>query len=795
MKTFLRMLLLCPLVLSAQTPEPSPENPPELRPASEPPPGPEGNVSRPSSPERRGTGPEGRLPGPEENIPARLRPERSGPEGRQGVPVREPEETIRPQYRGAALDILLQEISERTGKTILRDPKVPNINITLTSREPMSVDEFLKAVESLLAMNNIALVPFRDEFLKVVPAEGVERSGVPLVLDPGEALDEEDEMVSKMVTLRHMDYQEVQTLITERLSTTAKVQPLERNNALLLTDTRANIRRIERILELVDRPAEVREEVKIYQLRNAPAEDVKASLEALIEESRSGEGGGSARRNTSRPVRTPRGVIRPGGESPDGPGGGGEGGTPPGLVSGRVQIVADERTNILLIVSRPENDAFFEDMIGALDKEVDPEIAVRIFNLQFADAEEVSSTLNELIGAASEDNDGPNVAEGEDGGSERPSGQSIRDFIRRRNQARETTGEGAAGERGNIGRIGENTRILADKRTNALILMGRNGDLDVLEGVIRKLDVMLAQVAVRAVIMEVNLNENLSYGIDWLQRSLNVNNVREVNGVKVREPVMSFGGGLNTSPSSTAFRDAAEVGRDISLSPGALSYFTTFYDYNLDAVLRLAQGSSDAKVIATPIIVTTDNTEATIVVGERRAIPTTTATTIGGSVQSAFEYENIGLDLTVTPRINPQGVVIMEIAQSSENVGGSTVIDGNEVPIITTRQLEASVAIRSGGTLALGGLVREDERESVTKVPILGSIPLLGALFRSQTTDTVRTELLVLISPEVVVTAEEAESLTQELKQATELGKSDWYRGWDMKIEEIHEDPEGEEKD
>ncbi len=122
----------------------------------------------------------------------------------------------------------------------------------------------------------------------------------------------------------------------------------------------------------------------------------------------------------------------------------------------------------------------------------------------------------------------------------------------------------------------------------------------------------------------------------------------------------------------------------------------------------------------------------------------------------------------------------MEINQSTEDVGGTTRIDGNEVPIITSRELEASVAIRSGGTLVLGGLVRENKRESQTKVPFFGSIPIFGALFRSSSTENVRTELLVLISPEVLVTAEEAEKLTRELKKATELSKATWYKGWDL---------------
>jgi len=733
------------------------------------------------------------LPAAAQLVPGVVRPPADEAPADEAAADLKDQRPFTPVFRGAPLDMLIQDLEERTGKIYLRDPGVQEISFTLVSREPMTVEEYLIAVESLLAMNNIAMVPFRDRFIKLVPADSVIRRGIEVQLDPGVELQEQDQPVSQLVDLTHLDFSEVQALITERLSPTAKVQALERNNAFLITDTEANIKRVREILSLLDRPAEIREEVKIYQLVHASAAEIKASLETLIEQSQQRQQRTPSFTVTS--VRSPPGVIRaPTGGSNTRTTVNNDAGTAAGLIRGQVQIVADDRTNILIIISRPENDPFFEQMIAALDKKVEPEITVRIFNLEFADAEEVSATLNELIGAATGDSQRPNV-ENEGAGNDGRSGQTVRDFIRQRNQNQPTTATPATNtsEPRNIGQLSETTRILADTRTGSLILMGRHQDLDVLEGVIRKLDVMLAQVAVRAVVMEVQLSDNLSYGIDWLQRSLTVNDVTTVNGETIREPVLSFGGGQNLSSSSTVFRDAAEIDRAIELAPGSLNYFTTFYDFNIDAVLRLAQGSGEAKVIATPIIVTTDNTEASIVVGERRAIPTTTATTIGGSVQSAFEYENIGLDLIVTPRINPKGVVIMEVQQSAENVGGSTVIDGNEVPIITTRQLEASVAIRNGGTLALGGLVREDKRDTVTQVPILGSIPLLGMLFRSKSSETIRTELLVLLSPEVLVTAEEAEALTQELKRATELGNATWYRGWEEgEIEEGQESGEEE---
>ncbi len=773
------LLLVCSLPLLAQDLPPTPAAPASpvpagVRSAAPGAPAAPAMPALPAAPGAPAAPPAAVIPAP----PAMQAPTENESGDELGLKALTPDKRFLPQYRNSSVDLMLQEISLLTGRTLLRDPGLPAVSVTLESRAEMSHQDFLIAAESLLAMNNIALVPFRNNFIKVVPKDAVARSGVELSLDLDLPQVEEDAVISQLVQLKHLELAEVQALITERLSPTAKLQPVERSNAFLLTDNRNNIKRVLDILNLIDRPADVREEVRIYEIRHAVASEVKSRLEELIQESQQNQ---SARPRTPT-IRTQpgngnnRNIIRATVTQQSN-----EAGPSPGLIRGQVQIVADERTNLLLIISRPENDTFFEDMISTLDREMDPEITVRIYNLQFADAEEASTTLNELIGAASENNNETPNNPNADPAAPGDRGQSIRDFLNNRSATNQNTSSSTNPTEtggGSIGQIAENTRILADLRTNSLILMGRNSDLDVLEGVIAQLDIMLAQVLVRAVIMEVNLNDQLAYGIDWLQRSLIVNDVNNINGTDIREPVFSFGGAQNLSPTSTEFRDGANVGRDIDFSPGALSYFATLYDFNLDAVLRLAQSNSDVKVVATPIILTTDNTEASIVVGERRAIPTTTATTIGGSIQSSFEYENIGLDLLVTPRINPQGIVIMEVEQSAENVGGTTVIDGNEVPIITTRQLNASVAIRDGGTLVLGGLVREDERESQTKVPFLGNIPIFGHLFRSKSTENVRTELLVLLSPEVLMSTEEAEKLTEQLKEATELGDNTWYRGW-----------------
>ena len=305
--------------------------------------------------------------------------------------------------------------------------------------------------------------------------------------------------------------------------------------------------------------------------------------------------------------------------------------------------------------------------------------------------------------------------------------------------------------------------------------MGTKGDLAALEDVIDRLDTMLSQVLIEAVILEIGLNKNIEYGIDWLQRSMTVNNNTTAGGVTVREPVYAFGGGQNLN--ATTFKAGDSVTRDTSLGSG-LTYFTTIFDLNIDAVIRMVASSSDAKILSTPVILTTDNTEAKIVVGEERPVVTSTSTSTAGQQTSAYEYRSIGINLTVTPRINPQRFVVMEIAQTADNLKDSTKIDGNDVPIITKREMKAQIAMPSRSTIVLGGLVSNERRKSRAKVPVLGDIPILGTIFRYDKDTDNRTELLVLLTPYVLTTPEETRRETERLHNSTAASQAKWYRGW-----------------
>ncbi|MFH0907302.1 MAG: type II secretion system secretin GspD [bacterium] len=710
------------------------------------------------------------------------------------------EKLILLNFRDSPLDQVLEFVADLLDRTMIKSPGI-NATVTLKSQSRLNVKESLQAIEAVLAMNNITLVPMGDKFLKVVQTGQARMEGMPIeLLAPKEGFAEDDKLISQVVVLKYIDLAEIQPIIQSLIHGYGKIQSLERTNSMLITDTASNLKRIMEILEYIDQPTESKIETRIYEIHYAEAGKVASKLNELIADTQAKE---DKPRVETTPqhvpppfIPTPPGVIRaraPG--IPESAGGEGESAlqlAERGIIRGKVKIIADERTNILFVLSRIENFAFFDRIVAVLDRPVEPEVTVRVVALEYAKADEISGILNEFIGAATSDASkippGAAPAQGAPGTDQAAAdarSQSIREFIAQRVQARaaEVSTAGADAEKSGIGRVSANTKILADKRTNSLLLMGKKSDLDVLEEIINSLDTMLAQVLIETVIIEVNLGKNLNTGIDWLQRSVTAYNKKvrgPGGGLTVYDPVYAFGGGSSQGGDPDQFRDASQITdrSNLPLSAGALTYYLTFFDLNIDAILRLAANSRDARILQTPIILTTDNTEAKINVGEQRPVVTSTSTTDTGTQTQNFEYKNIGIQLTVTPRINPQRFVILEVSQSADNVNGFETINGNRVPIITKRDMQAQIAVKSRSTIALGGLVLTDKGKTRSKIPFLGDIPFFGALFRSDAMGETRTELLVLITPYVLTTPEEARAETVRLHSNSFSSKTRWHAGW-----------------
>ena len=689
----------------------------------------------------------------------------------------------------ASLDVLLDEYyAPLTGRTMIKAPGVAG-TFNFKAREKLTKAEMIQAMDSLLSMNNLALVPLGERFFRVVQIDKAPTEGLAIQRDGLPAGPDSDALVSQLIPLKYLEMEDANTIVQSMLHGFGKVQRFDRISSLLVTETATNLRRIHEILELVDQPTELKVETRVYEIKHAKASEIAARLNELVSDSQGEKKEEVAQvAQPATTVRRPAGMIRARPAAAPEPAPSADTAAAleaamaeKGILSGKVKVLADERTNIIIVISRPSNFTFFDKIVAVLDRPVDPDVVVQVVALEFADAEEMAGLLNDFIGAAKAESETAAPAAGAEAGGTDGRARALEDFVRARaaaaDRVRQAAGEESASK---IGQLSANTKILADKRTNTLLLMGTKGDIAALQDVVKKVDIMLAQVLIEAVILEVNLNNNVAYGVNWLQKAMTAYSQRSAGangGVSLREPVASWGGAFGNQNFGAAAGDTITRASASALNSG-LSYFFTFADLNIDMVLDMVASSGEGRVLATPVILTTDNTEAEIMSGQQ--IPIRTGdTTSGGTIQSDYEYKDVGIQLKVKPRINPSRYVTLEITQSADTLGDPVDVGNNgKMYAINKREMTASISVPSRATIVLGGLVQTDYQNLNTRVPILGSIPVLGSLFRSEDTTRKRTELLVLITPYVLMTPGEAREETERLHRASNVAAEDWYRGW-----------------
>ena len=301
-----------------------------------------------------------------------------------------------------------------------------------------------------------------------------------------------------------------------------------------------------------------------------------------------------------------------------------------------------------------------------------------------------------------------------------------------RQGAVQTTGQGAGTL--NLGSV----RVVADEVNNALLIYGPRSDYDRIESALRRLDIRSAQVLIEASIVEVTLSDDLKYGLQWAF------NDKERNGL--------FGAG--------------QVGQLPNNSSGGFSYTLTNSLGTVRATLNALAGKSLIKVISSPSLMVLDNQIATIAVGTQQPIRTGETTNIGtvGSpvTTTTYQYKDTGVQLSVQPSVNAGDLVTMDINQTVTDVGDEDLVTGQRA--FLQRQISSKVAVRSGEALVLGGLIKDNETTGKSGVPILQNIPVVGSLFGATTSTSGRTELLVVLTPRVVRSDEDARAAGEEIR-------------------------------
>jgi len=305
---------------------------------------------------------------------------------------------------------------------------------------------------------------------------------------------------------------------------------------------------------------------------------------------------------------------------------------------------------------------------------------------------------------------------------------------------------------GEIQIIGPN-KIIADERTNSLLVFASRQDMETIKDIIAKLDVVLPQVLIEALILEVSVGDQLDFGVSWLKRP-------ETTGK------FTYSGVVQNKPSFTDPNSLAEsLVTNVSFASG-LSWWGR-YTGDFDVAASLAAQDSRVRVLSRPCIQTSHAVQANISIGVSRPIITGTYTYYGGP-QTQYQYQNFGISLSVLPLINPDGLVVMDIEQQIQDVGREIKVDANfSMPEVTTRSANAKVAVRNRETVMLGGFISDQATRTKSGIPILKDIPLLGLAFSDYSRKNNRSELIVLIRPTVLPTpdiaAENATNIQQSL--------------------------------
>ncbi len=708
------------------------------------------------------------------------------------------------KFDNAPAELFLQIYSQVTHRTLLTSPDVPKVTMSLrsTDEENWTDEEYIQAIEQQLQLNGIGLIPVGERFALVVPFKSIGQQGIETFLEipPAGRHPEEGRIVRQILTPKNISAEEAQKVIEGFKRPDGQIQYLERTNSLLVTDTQENVNRMIEILTFIDRPLPVLEEVQVYPIRHAKAEEIKKSLEEFVEASREQEEkskkstaaprvGNSVSGGMQRGVSIQRnlpGVTRPGApvEEPtssvtdalvnD---------ADRGMIRGKVQIMADARSNQLIIVTRPSNMAFFERIIKVLDIETAPEIAVEIIRLKYAQAETkesnkgVADLLNELIDSTS--------TKKEDADNRNSTANASKSNLTNQNNNNTPAPQVSlsSSSKSKIGELRkENIKILADGRINAVMVMASPGDLAAIKDIIAEMDVPVAQVLIETVVLSVGLSDEITTGVQWVKRVSGGNKYKD-----------SYGGGGMPEGASSSPANLFNLATNLTSALGAISggsqYFGTIDKLNLDFLIRATESDSRTKVLTSPILMTQDNKEATIENTELaylyNGMKYMGSSYSGSDYQPDIKQEEIGLTITVTPRINPDGTVVLEFEETFQNLGVPQEVPGSGVdgassrwPSPVTRKLSGSISVNNGQTVILGGLVTQTKTESEGGIPFLKNIPFIGKyLFGYTSYEDERNELLVFLTPYVFNDSESAQEEARRRKDYLDA-TGVWNQGW-----------------
>jgi general secretion pathway protein D len=683
---------------------------------------------------------------------------------------------------------VLHYYEQLTGKKLVMDNFVQGkVNIFIS--KDVSRDEAIKIIEMSMALNGISLIPAARDIVEVVGAgQNPRKAVVPIISDLSD-IPPGNPVISFLFKLQYADPQELQQVLMayfQGSSGSINILALPKSASLLVTQNADIIRQLASVIQQIDvAPAEVVSE--FIKLDRADASKVVDMLKDIFE-----KGGQQSSPTGVRSVRVNAPVPQP--MPVEGEPGMMTGLSEEAVVVGKIKLTADIRTNRIHVVTRPINMPFIRKLIHEFDANVEFAKPVTRY-LKYVSAGDVLPVLVQALtepgtegaGAAAAGGVGPSPqpqqqprtttpystgTTGTTGTSSSSTGSTLNISEELSTQPVDTTPKAVT--------IG-NAKLIADQRANSIIVLGNREVVVKVEKILDEMDVKAPQVALSTVIGQLTLTNNEEFGVDYFAKYNKrfVGTSNNLTSTQVSIPIPSS----SASPAGTAAPILSNI-----VDPSNLINFsqiiqnvgsgTNIYVAAGNAfasIVHLLESTGRFKVISRPTVFTSNNKKAIIASGTEIPVPVNTltnATTVNtvASVSSSIEFKKVALQLEVVPLINSEKEVSLDILQKLDSLAGTTNISGNNIPNIATRYIRTNVSAANGSTIVLGGLIEDTKTKNYTGIPYLSRIPYVGALFRGTTSNKMRTELIILMRPEVTLTKLDLYRLRQKTEDRMHFG-------------------------
>jgi general secretion pathway protein D len=606
-----------------------------------------------------------------------------------GKTQKQPSQFVSIDFNNVDINVFIKFMSELTGTNFVVDQRVKG-KVTIISPSKISLDEAYKVFESVLEVHGYTTVK-AGQVVKIIPAPDARSKNVETRLLQ-EAREPEDKIVTQLIPLKYADAVEIKRLFTPMVSKSSVLLAYSPTNTLILTDVYSNIKRLLRILGAIDITG-IGQEISVIPLEFADASKLVNLLGTIF-------------KTTKKPI------IK-------------------GAPQKTLTMVADERTNTIVMLANELDTLRVKQLIAMIDKETPRgKGKIHVYYLENANAEELAKVLAEV----------PTE------GSKAPKGKKAPV-------------------------VSEGVKITADKSTNSLIIMADKEDYMVLKEVIQKLDIPRSMVYIESLIMEVDAEKSFEMGINW----------QAFGEISIGGKETAVGGAFSDAVLGGELAEIANLFSPGGLSVGLISEPVTIAGItvsNISAIVNAVKTDDDFRILSTPQVLTTDNEEARITVGENRPYQTRSTTDVSGGTFESFEYRDVGKILKITPHVTEGRLVRMVLSLEVTNIDlKSTLTTSSTLPVTQKRTVDTTVIVKDNQTVVIGGLIDDSTSINTTKVPVLGDIPILGWLFRSTSQANQKTNLYIFLTPRVIKSPAEADDVFFKKK-----GEMDTIREGQIKL-------------